>query len=107
AAILIQWGIDRDGAHQMGNYGGAGAGQHYGYHPAYYLAAFMLGDADILERAQWHRSNTFQQCFWVGESSVGYPVTWDTGSTASGSKKVGETYRSEHVGLPDWTTGGW
>src|SRR5699024_7065042 len=61
AKILIQWGIDRDGAHQAGQVGGGGAGQYYGYHPFMYLAGFMLGDPDILERAQKHSSNTFNQ----------------------------------------------
>lgn len=107
AAKLIQWGIDCDGAHQVGMTHSHGAGQWYGYLPSYYLAAFMLSDAGMLARAKAHFSNIIGQCWWVEQSEVGMPVIWDWGSQASTQKHVGETYYREMIGLPEWSTSGW
>lgn len=107
ANVLIQWGIDRDGAAQEGQTGGAGAGQYWSYHPYYYLASFMLRDAEMLERCQWHRSNGLNQTHWVLPQMVGFATSWDVGSTGGHNKRVGETYHPEMLGIPEWTRGGW
>lgn len=107
ACILVQWGIDRDGAHQEGQGGGAGAGQYWGFHPFYYLAAFMLQDREMLERCQWHMSNGLNQTHWVIDQMIGFATSWDVGSTGGGRKRVSETYPREMLGVPEWTRGNW
>ena len=107
AIILTQWGIDRDGAHQMGARGSNGAGQWYGFIEFLYLAAFLLRDAAMLARAQAHASCSIGQIYWVTEGLVGFPCNWDTGSEGGGTKRVGETLAAEMVGKPEWTIQGW
>src|SRR5690625_4184082 len=107
ACILIQWGIDRDGAHQEGQGGGAGAGQYWGFHPFYYLASFMLQDEAMLKRCQWHMSNGLNQTHWVIDQMIGFPTSWDVGSTGGSRKRVSETYPREMLGVPEWTRGNW
>jgi hypothetical protein len=103
AVVLTQWGIDVDGAHQMGQNHASGAGQWFGYIEFYYIAAFLLGDAAMLGRAQAHRSNAIGQYFWVPETLVGYPTYWHPGSAGGNGGYAGMTYMAEHLGKPEWS----
>ena len=105
AITLIQWGIDTDGGQQMGH-GANGAGQHNGFIEFHYIAAFFLGDAAMLARAQDHNANIIGQCGWVTEDAVGQPSLWNWGSTAGNWQNVGQTFQAEHVGMPEWSING-
>jgi hypothetical protein len=108
ARYLVQWGIDLDGAHQAGQTHSNGAGQHYGYLPFIYIAAFAMQNPAMLARAQAHKGNSIGQIFWVTEDMIGFPVNDDIGSSGGGSRRACETFQIEHLGKPDWYTDpGW
>ena len=107
AILAIQWGIDRDAAHQAGVIGRSGAGQSYGYLMFYYIAGFMLGDAAMIGRAQRHIENTIAQSVWIKQEHIGYPVDFDFGSGGSSASHLYQTYQIEHLHVPEWSLVGW
>ncbi len=107
AIILTQWGIDIDGARQMGMTFRTGAGQNHGIQTFIFLAAFLLGDEAMLDRARLVEGNAINQLWWLGERHVGYPIQWDAGSQGGGRRVCRETYHPTDVGVPEWSVGGW
>jgi hypothetical protein len=107
AVILAQWGIDIDGARQMGMTFRTGAGQNHGIQTFIFLAAFLLGDEAMLERARLVEGNAINQLWWLREQHVGYPVQWDAGSQGGGRRVCRETYHPTDIGVPEWSVGGW
>jgi hypothetical protein len=102
AKAVIQWGIDCDGGHQRKVIHSVGAGQWYGYWPAYAVAAFALDDPAMVARLRVHDSNMPHQTIWVTEREVGWPNAWQIGSDGSNKKAISETYQVEQVGQPEW-----
>ncbi|WP_126975560.1 hypothetical protein [Frigidibacter oleivorans] len=93
---IIRFGIHLKGLRERGWNDdakvGEGAGQSGGLSPWLYAAAFLLGDADLLEIARTTATNMVHTGFWAKEANVGQAVFGDTVSA--------QTFLPEHVDQP-------
>ena len=95
---LVQYGIDIYGAMKAGMFFQDNGGQNAGRKAPLVLAALALNDADMLEWANAAKHKVFQEdltTFYVTQDDVGRVMYTDDG-------RPRETYRQEHVGLPEW-----
>lgn len=102
AILLGQWGIDYVESVAAGLTRSAGAGQWNGYRLFMKLAAFLFGSSEYLAWSRQVLTNSTDQPFWVTDTEVGFPVTYDTGNDAAGARLVGETFQAVELGTPNW-----
>lgn len=95
---LVTWGIQLDGMYDRGWRGlgeyGDGAGQHGCFIDIYYLAAFALGNATMIERARAIGSPFDNNKFVTENDLNGVPTT------VNASGNIGQAFVTENIGVP-------
>jgi hypothetical protein len=95
---LVQYGLDVYGAIQAGARFGEDGGHNHGRKMPMLLAGMMLGDSNIIARANARNHFIFQE-----DRQTWYVTTADVGRTlytADGRRR--DLYKTTHVGLPEW-----
>jgi hypothetical protein len=95
---LVQWGIDLYGCAMTGGMWADNGGLNAGRKGGLVLAALALNDPKILAFADAKKEFIFaedRQTWYVTQSDVGRAMY-------NGDGRLRETYRQEHVGLPEW-----
>ena len=95
---LVQWGIDLYGCAMTGGLWADNGGLNCGRKGGLVLAGLALNDPNILNFADAKKEFIFaedRQTWYVTQSDVGRVMY-------NGDGRLRETYRQEHVGLPEW-----
>jgi len=96
----VMHGIHIFGAYNRGYRGMAGAGQGFNEVDDLYIAAFALGNQDMLDAANDMRSNLTSQFRYIVSGDIGYAAKFPAG--VGGGYRYRATFQNAHLGIPEW-----